>query len=135
MNGNILLVEDEKSLADFIEIYLKSDGYTVYKAFTGTEAIDYLEDEEIDLVVLDIMLPDTDGFQLCQKMRENYFFPIIMLTARGEDVDKVMGLMSGADDYIIKPFNPVELLARMKTQLRRSKNYNKWIAAQQGGRA
>lgn len=131
MNGNILVVEDEKTLADFVEIYLKSDGYTVYKAYTGTDAWKYLEEKEIDLAILDIMLPDTDGFQLCQKIREEHFFPIIMLTAKGEDADKVMGLMMGADDYITKPFSPMELMARIKTQLRRSKNYNTRIMAKE----
>lgn len=131
MKGNILIVEDEKSLADFVEIYLKSDGHTVYKSYTGVEALKYVEEENIDLAILDVMLPDMDGFRICQKIREKYFFPIIMLTAKGEDEDKVMGLMMGADDYITKPFSPMELMARVKTQLRRSSQYNMKIAARE----
>lgn len=107
MNGNILLVDDEKSLADLIEIYLKNDGYTVHKFYKGMDALKCVEENELDLAILDVMLPDIDGFRLCQKIREKYFSPIIMLTAKVEDVDKIMGLTMGADDYIIKPFNPI----------------------------
>lgn len=131
MNANILLVDDEKTLADLIEIYLKNDGYTVHKFYNGMDALKYVEENELDLAILDIMLPDIDGFRLCQKIRENYFFPIIMLTAKVEDVDKVMGLTMGADDYITKPFNPIELIARVKTQLRRSIHYNRKIAVKE----
>lgn len=120
----ILVVDDEKEIADLIEVYLKNDGYTVYKAYNGTEALRYIENVEIDLAILDVMLPDIDGFRICQKIREKYFYPIIMLTAKVEDSDKIMGLTIGADDYITKPFNPLEVVARVKTQLRRYVRYN-----------
>ena len=103
---------------------LKNDEYTVYKAYNGTEALKYIENLEIDLAILDVMLPDIDGFRICQKIREKYFYPIIMLTAKVEDSDKIMGLTIGADDYITKPFNPLEVVARVKTQLRRYVRYN-----------
>ena len=109
MADKILVVDDEKE---------------VYKFYNGHDAIRCIEKEEIDIAVLDVMLPDIDGFQICQKIREHYFFPIIMLTAKVEDMDKIMGLTLGADDYITKPFNPLEVVARVKTQLRRYKRYN-----------
>lgn len=126
---SILLVDDEKALADLIEIYLKNDGYTVYKFYKGIDALKCVETKELDLAILDVVLPDLDGFHLCQKIREKHYFPIIMLTAKVEDADKIMGLTVGADDYITKPFNPMELMARVKTQLRRSTHYNRKIAA------
>lgn len=122
---NILVVDDEKAIADLVEVYLKNDGYEVFKYYNGTDALACLEKEAIDLAILDVMLPDIDGFALCQQIRENYFFPIVMLTAKVEDMDKIMGLALGADDYITKPFNPLELTARVKTQLRRYKKYNR----------
>lgn len=124
MDGNILIVDDEKEIADLLEIYLKNDGYTVRKCYSGMEALKCVEMEKFDLAVLDLMLPDLDGFHVCQKIRERYFFPIIMLTAKTEDTDKIMGLTMGADDYITKPFNPLEVAARVKTQLRRYVHYN-----------
>ena len=124
MNEKILVVDDEKEIADLIEVYLKNDGYTVYKAYNGIEALKYVESAEIDLAILDVMLPDIDGFRICQKIREKHFYPIIMLTAKVEDSEKIMGLTIGADDYITKPFNPLEVLARVKTQLRRYVRYN-----------
>lgn len=120
----ILLVDDEKELADLIEIYLKNDGYEVYKYYNGADALDCIEHENIDLAILDIMLPDIDGYTICKKIREHSFFPIIMLTAKVDDSSKIMGLTLGADDYITKPFNPLEVAARIKTQLRRYKQYN-----------
>lgn len=125
MNENILIVDDEKEIADLLEVYLKNDGYIVYKFYNGTDALKCIETEKIDLAILDVMLPDIDGFHICQKIRENYFYPIIMLTAKVEDSDKIMGLTIGADDYITKPFNPLEVVARVKTQLRRYVRYNK----------
>ena len=107
-----------------MEFYLCNEGFEVYKFYNGQDAIRCIEKEEIDIAVLDVMLPDIDGFQICQKIREHYFFPIIMLTAKVEDMDKIMGLTLGADDYITKPFNPLEVVARVKTQLRRYKRYN-----------
>ena len=124
MNEKILVVDDEKEIADLIEVYLKNDGYTVYKYYKGTDALQCIGETALDLAVLDIMLPDIDGFRICQKIREKYFYPIIMLTAKVEDGDKIMGLTLGADDYITKPFNPLEVVARVKTQLRRYTRYN-----------
>lgn len=124
VNVNILVVEDEQNIADLLEVYLKNDGYTVHKFDNGTEALKKIEQMEFDLAILDVMLPDIDGFKLCGKIRERYFYPIIMLTAKIEDMDKITGLTIGADDYITKPFNPMEVMARVKTQLRRYKNYN-----------
>lgn len=133
MSGNILIVDDEKEIADLIEVYLKNDGYTVHKCYSGVEALKCIESEKLDLAILDLMLPDVDGFHICQKIREQYFFPIIMLTARNEDTDKIMGLTIGADDYITKPFNPLEVAARVKTQLRRYVRYNNAACAEGRG--
>jgi len=124
MSTNILVVDDEQSIADLIEVYLKNENYNVYKFYTGKEALECMNTEPLDLAILDVMLPDIDGFSICQKIREKFFFPIIMLTARVEDMDKIMGLTIGADDYITKPFNPLEVVARVKTQLRRYMRYN-----------
>lgn len=124
MSEHILLVDDEKEIADLIEICLKNDGYIVHKFYKGADALKCIEESELDLAILDIMLPDIDGFTLCQKIREKYYYPIIMLTAKVEDRDKILGLTIGADDYITKPFNPLEVVARVKTQLRRYKRYN-----------
>ncbi len=125
MDGNILLVDDEKEIADLMEVYLKNEGFTVYKYYDGLQALDCVEHTQLDLALLDVMLPGIDGFKLCQKIRERYFFPIIMLTAKVEDMDKIMGLTLGADNYITKPFNPLEVVARVKTQLRRYTRYNR----------
>ena len=124
MIENILIVDDEKEIADLIEVYLKNDGYTVQKFYNGTDALKCIENTVFDLAILDVMLPDTSGFHICQKIREQFYYPVIMLTAKVEDTDKIMGLTIGADDYITKPFNPLEVLARVKTQLRRYKRYN-----------
>lgn len=124
MNEKILVVDDETEIADLIEVYLNNDGYTVYKFYNGIDALKCIEEIEIDLAILDIMLPDIDGFRICQKIREKFYFPIIMLTAKIDDSDKIMGLTIGADDYITKPFNPLEVVARVKTQLRRYQKYN-----------
>lgn len=124
MTEKILVVDDEKELADLLEVYLKNDGYTVYKYYNGRDALKGIEENTPDLAILDVMLPDMDGFRICQKIREKYYFPVIMLTAKIEDSDKIMGLTIGADDYITKPFNPLEVVARVKTQLRRFQRYN-----------
>lgn len=124
MAEKILIVDDEKEIADLVEVYLKNDGYEVCKFYNGTEALECVMSSQIDLAILDVMLPDIDGFTLCKQIREKYYFPIIMLTAKVEDMDKIMGLTLGADDYITKPFNPLELIARVKTQVRRYKRYN-----------
>ena len=121
---NILVVDDEKEIADVIELYLKNDQYNVLKFYTGQEALDCIASTKIDLAILDIMLPDVDGFQILKQIREKYTFPVIMLTAKTEYMDKITGLTLGADDYIPKPFNPLELVARVKAQIRRYTQYN-----------
>ncbi len=123
-NENILVVDDEKDIRNIVGIYLESNGYRTIKAENGKEALELLEKENIDLALLDIMLPDIDGISLCLKIRASKNIPIIMLSAKDQEIDIVMGLTSGADDYIAKPFNPVELLARVRAQLRRFKELN-----------
>lgn len=129
MKESILIVDDEKEIADLVEVYLKNDGYNVYKFYTGIEALKCIETTKLDMAILDVMLPDIDGFRICRRIREKYFFPVIMLTAKIEDMDKIMGLTIGADDYITKPFNPLEVVARVKTQLRRYVKYNQQTGA------
>ena len=124
MSMDILVVDDETAIADLVEVYLKNEGYTVHKFYNGTDALDCVRRRHLDLAILDVMLPDVDGFTLCQRIREEHLFPILMLTAKVEDMDKITGLTLGADDYITKPFNPLELVARVKTQLRRYTRYN-----------
>lgn len=124
MNEKILIVDDEKAIADLVEVYLLNDGFQVYKFYNASEALACVKREDLSLAILDVMMPDMDGFTLCQKIREDRLFPIIMLTAKVEDMDKITGLTLGADDYITKPFNPLELVARVKTQLRRYTRYN-----------
>ena len=121
---NILIVDDEKEIADVVELYLKSDDYNVRKCYTGKEALECVENEELDLAILDVMLPDVDGFTILKKIRESHTYPVLMLTAKSEYIDRINGLTMGADDYIAKPFNPLELVARVKAQLRRSTQYN-----------
>lgn len=116
---NILVCDDEKDIVSALEIYLKSDGYSVFKAYNGKEALKVIEREEIHLVLLDIMMPQMDGIETMVKIREISNVPVILLTAKSEDTDKVLGLTVGADDYVTKPFNPVELQVRVKSQLRR----------------
>ena len=116
---NILVVDDEKEIADLIELYLKNENFHVFKFYNGYDALRCVETENIDLAVLDIMLPDIDGLQICSKIRETKIFPIIMLTAKETEIDKITGLTMGADDYVTKPFRPLELMARIKAQLRR----------------
>ena len=121
---NILVVDDEREIADVVELYLKNDQYNVLKFYTGQDALNCIKSTKIDLAILDIMLPDIDGFQILKQIREKYKFPVIMLTAKTEYMDKITGLTLGADDYIPKPFNPLELVARVKAQLRRYTQYN-----------
>ena len=132
MNKKILIVDDEKEIVDLLEVYLSNDGYSVYKCYNGLEAMKCIKQSQIDLAILDIMLPDIDGFRLCQKIREKFYFPIIMLTAKIEDSDKIMGLTIGADDYITKPFNILEVKARIKAIIRRNSKKSK--AAQKNER-
>lgn len=124
MPEKILVVDDEHDIADLLEVYLHNENYVVFKFYSATDALNCIENEEIDLAILDIMLPDINGFTLCQKIREKHLYPIIMLTAKGEETDKITGLTLGADDYITKPFRPLELIARVKAQLRRYKKYS-----------
>lgn len=121
---NILVVDDEKEIADLVEIYLVSDGYKVFKANNALDGLEILEKEEIHLVLLDIMMPGMDGLEMCRKIRETNNIPIIMLSAKSTDLDKILGLGTGADDYVVKPFNPLELTARVKSQLRRYTQLN-----------
>ncbi len=124
MPARVLVVDDEKAIADLVTICLENENYTVEACACGRDALASIESSPPDLAILDVMLPDIDGFTLCQKIREKHLFPILMLTARVEDMDKIMGLTLGADDYITKPFNPLELTARVKTQLRRCQKYD-----------
>lgn len=123
-NQNILVVDDEKEITDAIEIYLTNEGYKVLKAYDGIEALDILNKEDIYLVILDIMMPKLDGIRATVKIREEMNIPIIILSAKSEDTDKILGLNIGADDYITKPFNPLELIARVRSQLRRFTKYS-----------
>lgn len=121
----VLLVDDEKEIADLVEVILKNEGYDVRKFYDSTAALCEIEkNDSIDLAILDVMMPGVDGFTLCSKIREQHTYPIIMLTARVEDADKITGLAIGADDYVTKPFHMPELLARVKAQLRRYKKYS-----------
>ena len=121
---NILVVDDEKEIAELVEIYLKNENYNVDVCYTGTQALHNIRTHSYDLAILDVMLPDMDGFHICKTIRLQYTWPIIMLTAKEQDIDKINGLMIGADDYMTKPFQPLELIARVKAQLRRYKRYN-----------
>ena len=120
----ILVVDDDQEIADLIEIYLVSDGYKVLKADNAEAGLALLEKEEVHLVLLDIMMPGMDGLEMCKRIRETNNIPIIMLSARSTDLDKILGLGTGADDYVTKPFNPLELTARVKSQLRRYTQLN-----------
>ena len=121
---NILVVDDEKEIADLLELYLISDGYQVKKAYDAMEGLQIMKKEKIDLVLLDIMMPRIDGLEMCRKIREHNNVPIIIVSAKTQELDKIVGLTTGADDYVTKPFNPLELMARVKSQLRRYKELN-----------
>lgn len=129
MEYNILVVEDEKEIADAIEIYLKNQGYHVFKAGNGQEGLAIIEKHEIHLALVDVMMPVMDGIAMTMKVRTMYDFPIIILSAKSEDIDKITGLNIGADDYVTKPFVPMELLARVSSQLRR---YSKYLKMMEG---
>ena len=124
MDAKILVVDDEPEIADLVEVYLKSEGCTVFKCGTGAQALACVKEQEPDLAILDVMLPDISGFALCGEIRRSHRFPVLMLTAKAGDMDKITGLTIGADDYLTKPFNPLELMARVKAQLRRYTRYN-----------
>lgn len=129
MSEKILVVDDEVEIADLVELYLQNENYKVYKFYTAQDALACIESTELDLAILDVMLPGTSGFDICQKIREKHNYPVIMLTAKIEETDKITGLTLGADDYITKPFRPLELVARVKAQLRRYKRYNPGMTA------
>jgi DNA-binding response OmpR family regulator len=118
--NNILVVDDEKEIRNLLEISLRNEGYSIFKASCGEEALDILEKEEIHLIVLDIMMPRIDGLEVCRRVREKNNIPILMLSAKSEDMDKIQGIMTGADDYVCKPFNQLELIVRVKALLRRA---------------
>ncbi|MEE0830529.1 MAG: VanR-ABDEGLN family response regulator transcription factor [Longicatena sp.] len=124
MSEKILVLDDEKEIADLVTLYLKNENYDVYTFYDSKAAIAFLNEHKVDLAILDVMLPDVNGFEICAMIREKYNYPIMMLTAKIEDHDKIEGLSLGADDYITKPFNPLEVSARVKAQLRRYKKYN-----------
>lgn len=124
MGENILIVDDDREIVDAIEFYLKPEGFNILKAYDGLEAIENLIDSNIDLVIMDVMMPNMDGLKATLKIRENNNIPIILLSAKDQGIDKILGLNMGADDYITKPFNPLELIARVKSQLRRFINLN-----------
>jgi len=127
---NILIIDDEKEIADLIELYLKNEGFNVFTFYDAKEALTCIQTIKLDLAILDVMMPDIDGFEICRRIREHYHFPVIMLTAKDEEIDKITGLTLGADDYITKPFRPLELIARVKAQIRRFTRYNQQEASQ-----
>ena len=131
MDARILVVDDEPEIADLVEVYLQSEGCTVYKCNSGSEALGVVKSKPVDLAILDVMLPDISGFTLCGEIRREHHFPVLMLTAKTGDMDKITGLTIGADDYITKPFNPLELMARVKAQLRRYTRYSGKEAAKE----
>ena len=116
---NILVVDDDREIVDSISIFLSGEGYTVLKAYNGIEALDVLSEQDLHLMILDIMMPKLDGIKTLMKLRESKNIPVILLSAKSEDADKILGLTAGADDYVVKPFNPSELVARVKSQIRR----------------
>lgn len=120
----ILMVEDEQEISELVAFYLNNENYEVDTCENGQEALEKIAKTEYSLAILDVMLPDINGFELCKKIRETYTYPVIMLTAKGEEIDKITGLTIGADDYITKPFRPLELVARVKAQLRRATQYS-----------
>lgn len=119
MSMTILVVDDDPEIRDILHIYLRNEGYRVVEAVDGQHAVEVINREAVHLIILDVMMPKWDGIKACLKIREEHDVPIIMLSAKGEDIDKITGLSTGADDYVTKPFNPLELLARVKAQLRR----------------
>lgn len=133
--ATVLVVDDEKPIADLVEVYLTNEGFDVLKAYDGATALACVESTPVDAAVLDVMLPDISGFELCRRIRETKLFPIVMLTARVTDADKINGLTLGADDYMTKPFSPLELVARVKSQLRRQLRYDGQNPAPQAGGA
>lgn len=122
MSTEILIVDDDKEIAELIGVYLRNEGYQIYTVQDGIEALQFMERHSVDLVILDVMMPKMNGLDVCREIRKEHEIPVLMLSAKTEDMDKIVGLMTGADDYMIKPFNPLELTARVKALLRRA-NY------------
>ena len=120
MNEKILVVDDETEIADLIEVYLNNDGYTVYKFYNGVDALKCIEETEIDWAILDVMLPDIDGYEVCKRIRQFSHCPILFLSSKNDEIDKILGLAVGGDDYVTKPFSPKEVAFRVKAQLRRA---------------
>lgn len=127
LEKKILVVDDEKEIRNLLDIYLSNEGYKVVKASDGEEALNIVESDNIQLIVLDIMIPKMDGIEVCRKIREKLSIPILMLSAKSEDMDKIQGIMTGADDYMTKPFNPLELTVRVKALLRRAYYFNNTV--------
>lgn len=121
---HVLVVDDDKEIAELVEIYLVSDGYKVHKAYNAKDGLEIMKKNNIQLAILDVMMPDMDGLTMCKQIREESMIPIIFLSAKSADLDKIVGLSTGADDYLVKPFNPLELTARVKAQLRRYTKFN-----------
>ena len=130
MNARILVVDDEQTIADLVSVYLDNEGYTVHKFYTAEEALHCVANTPLDMAILDVMLPGTDGFSILREIRREHTYPVIMLTAKEQELDKINGLALGADDYITKPFRPLELIARVKAQLRRYFSYNQSLPVQ-----
>lgn len=122
-HGTILLVDDEAEIIKLMQVFLQNEGYRLLTASDGKQALEWIEKESVDLIILDVMMPVMDGLQACMKIREEHQMPIILLSAKGQEIDKITGLSLGADDYVTKPFSPLELIARVKSQLRRYNNY------------
>lgn len=129
--NHVLIVEDDKEIREGVQIYLQSQGYKVFQAADGIEGLEVLEKEEIHLAIIDIMMPRMDGIRMTMKLREKYDFPVIMLSAKSEEVDKITGLNIGADDYVTKPFTPMELMARVNSQLRRYRRFLEKLTPQE----
>ena len=129
--NHVLIVEDDKEIREGVQIYLQSQGYKVFQAADGIEGLEVLEKEEIHLAIIDIMMPRMDGIRMTMKLREKYDFPVIMLSAKSEEVDKITGLNIGADDYVTKPFTPMELMARVNSQLRRYRRFLEKLVPQE----
>ena len=124
MKNKILIVDDDNEIRNLLEIYLSNEGFDIVKANDGQEALDIVEKEDIRLIVLDVMMPKLDGIEVCKRIRHKLNIPILMLSAKSEDMDKIKGIMTGADDYMTKPFNPLELVVRVKSLLRRAYYFN-----------
>lgn len=127
---NILVCDDEKEIVEAIDIYLSNEGYNVIKAYNGRQAIELMKENEVHLIIMDIMMPEMDGIKATSKIRESYNVPVLMLSAKSEDTDKIIGLNMGADDYMAKPFNILELIARVKSQLRRYTSLGNFVVKQ-----